>query len=270
MHPTSHLELHESRSYASLLHLEGVLAGSWNRPLDAADLAAVDEPLAALIVELPIREAGGQLPAWETLQALQESARQRKVRLHMDGARLWECAPFYERSYAELAAGFDSVYVSVYKAIGGLSGAVLAGDSDFIAQARLWQRRFGGELPQLSPFLAAAAMRFDERLANMGDYYRRAVSLAAALTEVPGLRINPGVPHTPMMHIYFDAGTEAMAMARDEIAQADRCWVINSCRECRVPGWCYTELNVGDNLLALGNDEVVPYFEKLLQRARQL
>ena len=269
MHPTSHLELHEARSYASLLHLQGVLAGDWNRPLNAADLEAVVEPLAALIVELPIREAGGQLPAWDTLTALQESARQRNVRLHLDGARLWECGPFYGRPYAEIAAGFDSVYVSVYKVIGGLSGAVLAGDADFIAQARLWQRRFGGELPQISPFLAAAALHFDERMARMDDYYRRAVSLAAALRRVPGLRVNPGVPQTPMMHLFFDANAEAMAIARDAIAETESCWVAGGFRDSAVPGWCSTELVVGDHLLALSDETVVPYFEKLMQRARR-
>ncbi len=268
MHPSSHLELHESRAYASLLHLEGVLAGDWNRPLTSADLAAVNEPVAALVVELPIREAGGQLPDWDTLVALSEAARQRQVRLQLDGARLWESGPFYGRPYAEIAALFDSVYFSVYKSLGGLSGALLAGDSAFIGQARLWQRRFGGELPQLSPYLAAAAMRFDERLAQMDDYYRRALSLAQALSQLPGLRINPGVPQVNMMHLHFDADAEAVAAARDTIAEEQGCWVVGGCRNSRVPGWCYTELVVGDTLLALDNDTVVRYFETLLQRAR--
>ena len=140
MHPTSHIELHEARAYASLLQLEGVLAGDWNRPLTSADLAAVAEPLAALIVELPIREAGGQLPSWEALLALRDEALQRNVRLHLDGARLWESQPFYGRSYAEIASLFDSVYVSIYKSIGGISGALLAGDSAFIASGRFSDR----------------------------------------------------------------------------------------------------------------------------------
>jgi threonine aldolase len=268
MHPTSHLELHESRSYASLLRLEGVLAGDWNRPLTAADLAAIAEPVAALLVELPIREAGGQLPSWEDLLALRDAARARGASLHMDGARLWECQPYYGRTYAELAAPFDSVYVSVYKLIGGISGALLAGDAAFVAQARLWQRRFGGELPQVSPFLAAAAMHFDTRLARIPDYYRYALALAEALGTLPGLRVNPARPHTPMMHLHFDAPAEAVLAARDAIAEEERCWVIGYCVDSRVPGWSSTELVVGDNLLALDIETVRGYFDTLMRRAR--
>ncbi len=95
----------------------------------------------------------------------------------MDGARLWECAAFYARGHAEIADGFASVYVSLYKGIGAFAGAVLAGDDDFVAEARLWRRRMGGTLHQLAPFVASAAMRFDERLATMPALFERALTL---------------------------------------------------------------------------------------------
>jgi hypothetical protein len=53
--------------------------------------------------------------------------------------------------------------------------------------------------------VASAAMRFDERIALMPALYRRAVDLAAGLGGLAGLRVNPAVPHTNMMHLYFDA-----------------------------------------------------------------
>ena len=71
--------------------------------------------------------------------------------MHMDGARLWESAPFYGRSYAEIAALFDTVYVSFYKGVGAIAGAALAGPADFIAEARVWQRRHGGDLVNSTP-----------------------------------------------------------------------------------------------------------------------
>ena len=45
----------------------------------------------------------------------------------MDGARLWECTPYYGRTLAEIAGLFDTVYVSFYKGLGGLAGSALAG-----------------------------------------------------------------------------------------------------------------------------------------------
>ncbi|HEY5324803.1 MAG TPA: beta-eliminating lyase-related protein, partial [Caldimonas sp.] len=125
MHPTSHLAHHEEQAYAALMHCHGVPVGNRLRPMRASDLEAVRETLACVLVELPIREAGGQLPSWEELEALKAAARERRVPLHMDGARLWESAAYYGKDYATIAAGFDSVYVSVYKGIGGFAGALL-------------------------------------------------------------------------------------------------------------------------------------------------
>ena len=145
MHPTSHLAHHEEQAYAALMHCHGVPVGNRLRPMRAGDLETVRETLACVLVELPIREAGGQLPSWEELEALKAAARERRVPLHMDGARLWESAAYYGKDYATIAAGFDSVYVSVYKGIGGFAGALLAGDDAFIAKARVWRRRLGDE-----------------------------------------------------------------------------------------------------------------------------
>ena len=60
--------------------------------------------------------------------------------LHMDGARLLEIAPWYGRDPAEIAALFDSVYLSFYKGLGGLSGAMLLGTAPFVKQAVPWRR----------------------------------------------------------------------------------------------------------------------------------
>jgi threonine aldolase len=266
MHPTSHLLHHEDQAYAAVLRCHAVPVGNRLRPMRAADLESVHERLSSLHVELPIREAGGQLPSWDELEALKAAARERSIPLHMDGARFWESAAFYERDHAAVAAGFDSVYVSVYKGIGGFAGALLAGDAAFVAQARVWRRRLGGTLHHLSPLVAAAALRFDERLALMPALYRRAVDLAAGLAGLPGLRVQPQVPHVNMMHLHFDAASHALATARDEIAQETGCWLFNGNQPSDVPGWSVTELYVGDTLLGADNDRVVPLFALLCER----
>ncbi|HLI07996.1 MAG TPA: beta-eliminating lyase-related protein [Ktedonobacteraceae bacterium] len=125
-HPTCHLEIHEQHGYQRLHHLPGILLGESQRLLTLEDVKKVAEPLAALLIELPQREIGGQLPAWEDLTALTDRARERGIVLHLDGARLWECQPFYGREYRKIAALFDTVYVSFYKILGGIAGAVLA------------------------------------------------------------------------------------------------------------------------------------------------
>ena len=246
MHPTSHLELHEARAYSHLFGLRATLVGPARSPLLAEHLRAVAEPMAALLTELPIREAGGQLPTWEQLEELKLEARERDIRLHLDGARLWETATHYGREYREICAGFDSVYVSFYKGIGALSGAMLLGPRDFIDEAVLWQRRCGGELITLLPNVASAAMLFDERLARMPAYHQRALALAAILNALPGVSTLPQVPHASMMHVFLTAPREVALAARDQVAEESGVWLVDDLRPADVPGHCFYEWQVGE------------------------
>jgi threonine aldolase len=133
LHPTSHLLLHEEDGYRELWGLESVQLGSPDCVLTFADLERADpRRLGALILELPMREIGGQLPDWDDLTAQVAWARGHDIAVHFDGARLWHCPAHYRRSLAEISALADSVYVSLYKDIGGIAGAVLAGETDFI------------------------------------------------------------------------------------------------------------------------------------------
>ena len=263
IHPTSHLALHEEEAHSALLQLHAVPVGDRLRPMLASDLEACRQPLACLLVELPIREAGGQLPSWDELEALKAAARARGLPLHMDGARLWECGPHYDKPYAEIAAGFDSVYVSVYKGIGALAGAVLAGSEDCIAQARRWRRRMGGTLVHLSPLVASAAMRLDQRLALMPALLERTRALAAGLAPLDTLRVNPAVPPTNMFHLYFDAPADTVLALRDDIAAQAGIWLFDRVRPAEVPGWSLCEITVGDRLLAMANAPVIAAFAQL-------
>ncbi len=251
------------------MRLHAVPVGDRLRPMTADDLTAVRQRLACAIVELPIREAGGQLPTWSELDALKTAARERALPLHMDGARLWESAAFYGRSHAEIADGFASVYVSLYKGIGAFAGAVLAGDDDFVAEVRLWRRRMGGTLHQMAPFVVSAAMRFDARIAMMPALFERTKTFAASLAGVPGLRVRPAVPHVNMLHVHVDAPVDALLETRDRIADEVGAWLIDRPRAADVPGWSFAEIYVGDQLLALDDDALAPLFARLVTDARR-
>lgn len=263
MHPTSHLELHEQRGYAHLHRMRATLVGAADRPLWADDLEAVPERLAALLVELPIREAGGQLPSWDELEALKSAATERGVPLHLDGARLWECAASYGRSHAEIAAGFASCYVSFYKGIGALSGAMLLGSESFIAEAAVWQRRAGGNLYTLAPNVASAAMLLDERLERMPDYFERATRLAAGLRDIEGVSLLPDPPHVNMFHVFLALDSEAALAARDRVAQERGLWLFERARPTAVPGHCRFELYVGEAAMEIDDGEIEAAFASL-------
>jgi threonine aldolase len=267
-HPTCHLEIHEQKGYALLHGLQGRLVGERTRLLSLDDLRAMPEPLAALLLELPQREIGGELPSWSDLEAQVDWARERGTRVHMDGARLWESGPFYGRPYAEIAGLFDSVYVSFYKGIGAIAGAALAGPGDFVAEARLWQRRHGGNLVQLYPLVLSARRNLRRRRNAFAAYHARALSVARLLTSIPGISVKPDPPHTNMMHVYLQAPPEAVLEASVEIARTERVALFRRTLSTGVPGVAAFELSIGDAIEALSDDEIRTYFERIVRSAR--
>jgi threonine aldolase len=268
IHPTSHLELHEQHAYAHLCELKSVIVGDKNRQLTAADIDGSADDFSTLIIELPAREIGGQLPEWSELEAIKTTVKNRGAFLHLDGARLWETKAFYDKSYAEICAGFDSVYVSFYKGIGALTGAMLLGSVEFIAQSRVWLRRFGGNLFQLHPFVASAAMRFDEALRRMPEYRKRTAEVYEILKNIAGIRFCPAPPQVNMFHFYFDSSAEKLTAARDRIADEDKIWTANRFTPTALANICYTEIYVGDALIEIDDRELKKAFEKLVALAK--
>ncbi|MGH2602982.1 MAG: threonine aldolase family protein, partial [Dehalococcoidia bacterium] len=223
-HPTCHLDHHEGRAYQRLHGLLGRPAGDAHQLLTLDDLQAVAEPPAALLVELPQREIGGRLPEWDDLVAQVEWARERGAAVHLDGARLWECTPFYRRTPAEIAALFDTVYVSFYKGLGGLGGCCLAGQKDIVAEVREWRKRHGGTLFLLWPYAASALTGLRRRLPRMPEYYAHAQAIAAAARTLPGVEVVPDPPQTTMMHLSLRAGAEQIRTAALQLAEQERIW----------------------------------------------
>jgi threonine aldolase len=266
-HPTCHLELHEEKGYERLHGLHGKLVGDSNRLLTLADLGAIREPVAMLLLELPQREIGGVLPEWDDLVAQTAWARERDVALHLDGARLWEAQPFYDEPHAEVAGLFDSVYVSFYKGLGGMAGAALAGDAATIAEARVWQRRHGGTLVTLHPFVAAAESALDERLERMPVYVEHARALAEALAGVDGLEVVPDPPQTPLFHVLLRGEAERLADAALSVAEERKVFLFAEPSSTTSPRWQRHEVMVGEVTLQLEPAELRELYAEVLARA---
>lgn len=251
LHPTSHIFVHERSNYQLLGHFDALQVGERTRPWTAADLEDVPDRLGAVGIEIPMREIGGQLTAWEELEKIKAHCRTHAIHLHMDGARLWEAQAGYGRSAAEIAAGFDSVYVSLYKGIGGLGGAMLLGSRDFVGRAAEWFRRQGGNVIHRSPYVVSAAMQFDARLAAMPAYFARTELLYEALRAHPEIRVNPARPEANMVHLHLPVSRERALAIRAELAERHGIWLFNRISHGVLPDTSYFELYVGDNLLAV-------------------
>ena len=263
-HPTCHLDHFEGRGYERLHGLHGRPVGDATRLLTLDDLRTVSESPAALLLELPQREIGGQLPSWDELVAQAEWARGRGAAVHMDGARLWGCESFYERSLAEISEPFDTVYVSFYKQLGGLAGACLAGPEDVVAEVREWRRRHGGTLYGLWPLAGLRAERPADQVAahrvlpgtGARDRGRRSATS-------PTWRCCPDPPHTTMMHLFLRREAEPLRAAVVRLAKQERIWTF-SFWASDVPGVQRAELEVGDATLGFSPEEFRGVIERLL------
>ncbi len=250
-HPMCHVDQHEGQGYQRLHGLVGRPAGEAHRLLEAGDLTAVSEPPAALLLELPQRDLGGQQPGWDDLRAQTAWAAGRGAAAHLDGARLWESAAGYGRPPAEVAALFDTVYVSFYKGLGALPGCCLAGPAEIVAEVREWRRRMGGTLFGLWPNAASALSCLRRRLPLMAGYLSHARAIAAALRDLPGVRVIPDPPQVPMMHLLLATSAGEFTAAARRLAAEQGIWTWPKAMATGDPGVQRVELAVGDATCAL-------------------
>ncbi len=263
-HPTCHLEINEDKAYQRLHGLIGLTVGNSRGLMSLADLEGINEQIAALLIELPQRDIGGQLPTWDDLVAQTTWAREHGAAVHMDGARLWECGPFYDRPLRDLAALFDTVYVSFYKGLGGTGGGMLLGEEDVIAEAREWRHRHGGTIYNLWPYAASDLAGLRMRLPRMATYAKQARKVARALREIDGVEIKPDPPQTPMMHVYLRTTPEIFNAGVRRLATERHLWTFGASYPAEVPAYRVVELYAGDSTLKLSPAEVADAFRALL------
>ena len=255
-HPESHLIRHEEQAFERLHGMVLRPVGNRYRLLLRADLDAVAEQPAALLVELPQRDLGGRLPPWDDLVEQVAWARQRGAAAHLDGARLWEASAGYDRTPAEIAGLFDTAYVSFYKGIGALAGCCLAGPDDVVAEVREWRRRLGGTLFGMWPGAASALTALRRRLPLMPAYLARAREIAGAVRELPGVTVVPDPPQTPMLHLLLRTTPEAFVAAARRLVAEEGLWTWPQAMPTGDPGVVRVELAVGDATLALDIPEI--------------
>ena len=266
-HPQCHLDVHEERGYEHLHGLHARPVGRRDRLISRADLDEVNEPVGALLLELPQRDLGGQLPAWRDLRAQTTWARKRGVALHLDGARLWQCGPFYRRHLREIAALFDSVYVSLYKDLGGLGGCLLVGPKDVIAEARVWRIRHGGRLSTYEAMALSGERGLDEVLPRMPSFVRKARQIGVALARVDGVDVVPDPPQAAMLHVHVRGELERLRDALFEIAKERRTLIAGYFEPTPVARVQMTELSIGSPSLDVPTGEIAELYVELVSRA---
>jgi threonine aldolase len=164
----------------------------------AADLrAAIHFPSggaadASLVcVENTHNGGGGAVTPLAALRELNDVARELRLPMHLDGARLWNASAASGTSLADFAACTDTVMVSFTKALGAPVGSALAGPADVIARAKSARRRFGGDLRQSGVLAAAALYGLEHHLARIPEDHEAARHLASVVDGIGGAKVVP-------------------------------------------------------------------------------
>ncbi|WP_229859078.1 threonine aldolase family protein [Streptomyces poonensis] len=219
LHALAHPEVHERNAFGVVSGLRTVRVTAEPRLPTADEVRGFEEPFGALMLELPLRDAGFVLPSWEELRATTEAARERDAVVHFDGARLWETTVHFGRPLEEIADLADSVYVSFYKSLDGFGGAALAGPRTLIDEAKAWRHRYGGQIYQQFPTALSALAGLERELPRLPEYVAHARVVAAALREgfaaagVPWARVHPGEPHTHEFQVWLPYDADVLSEA---------------------------------------------------------
>lgn len=260
-HPLAHLEIHEQDGLKILQHIQPLLLGDATRVTTLEDIKNLSETVACILLELPQREIGGQLPSFTELEAISAYCHENNIALHLDGARIWEITPYYQKTVKEIASLFDSVYASFYKGLGGIAGAILLGDSAFCSEAKIWKRRYGGDLISLYPYILSADYYFEKRINNMPTYFANAKKLAAAFNQCAGITTLPEIPISNMFHVHFELPVETIAPMITQLQTTTSIGICGNLIPTKTG--CSFELSVGDAIESVPETAITELFAEL-------
>lgn len=186
---------------AALVETDGVLTADMVRQCLAQH--AIADGSAVICAENTHALRNGK--AWDShiTAGLADVAREHKLKLHIDGARIFNAAVATGESVARLTEGADTVQLCMSKGLGAPMGSVIVGAKETIARARELRRMVGGGVHKSGIMAAAALAGLRETPPRLPEDHRRAKRLGELLAQLPPLRL-PYPVYTNIVHVFFD------------------------------------------------------------------
>ncbi len=142
-------------------------------------------------LENTTNRGGGKVWPLAKLAEVKKSAHQNDLKIHLDGARIWNAAAALKIPESEIAKYFDSVSVCFSKGLGAPVGSALAGSRDFILEARRFRKQFGGGMRQAGIIAAGALYALENNRERLTVDHQNAKIFANGLAEISGIELNP-------------------------------------------------------------------------------
>jgi threonine aldolase len=144
-----------------------------------------------LCVENTTNRGGGYAWPLEQMARVSQWARQHGLKVHLDGARLFNAATAKGYSVKEFARHVDTISICFSKGLGCPMGSILVGDKPTIAKARRIRKLFGGAMRQAGMMAAAAIYALDHHVERLHEDHENARLFAETIAEIPGIVIEP-------------------------------------------------------------------------------
>jgi len=213
----AHVVLYESGAAAALGGLQLVQIGA-DGAFDADELRAGVYPAddhfprtRALLVENTHNRSGGRVFPFEKLERVASAAKALGLRMHMDGARLFNAEAATGIPAARWAEPFDTVSFCLSKGLGAPVGSLVAGSRALIERAHRFRKQQGGGMRQAGILAAAGIFALEQNRKRLADDHANARRLAAGLAEIPGIRV-PAAPESNIV-MFERAGAAAWSAA---------------------------------------------------------
>lgn len=152
-----------------------------------------------IILENTHNRCGGVVLSPEYTRQVGELAHQHGLKLHLDGARLFNAAVALGVPASALTEAADSVTFCLSKALCAPVGSVLCGSEEFIYKARRVRKALGGGMRQAGILAAAGMVALEQMVDRLAEDHQRARNLAAGLSKLPGLTLDTPNPATNMV-----------------------------------------------------------------------
>lgn len=197
-----------------------------NQPDGTLDIGDVREAIRSDNVHYPVsrlislenthNRCGGVAISLDYTRAVGVLAAENHLKLHLDGARIFNAAAALNLQARDLAQPADSVTFCLSKGLCAPVGSVLCGTREYIHQARRIRKQLGGGMRQAGILAAAGIVALETMVDRLSEDHQQAKKLAKGLASIEGLELYMGMPQTNMV---FASISESVPMTADQVAQ---------------------------------------------------
>ncbi len=186
-----------------------------------------DSQTALICIENTHNMAGGTVYPTAQVDEICDGAHDKGLKVHMDGARIFNAAVALNDNVANMTKKVDSVMFCLSKSLGAPVGSMVVGSAAFIEKARMYRKMFGGGMRQAGVLAAAGLIALEKSPARLHIDHQNARLLAEGMVRIPGLKIDPSKVVSNI--VIFDCeGTGRTAVELCDLLRDKDIWALDT------------------------------------------